>query len=65
MGNKMLEEIIKPNENSDSKLRLLVMSELELATKLSNKDLLDNLGGIIKNYEGNIDGIVINGGLAY
>ena len=65
MENKTLEEIIKPDDVSDSSLRLLVMSELELATKLSNKDVLNNLGQIIKNYEGKIDGIVINGGLAY
>ena len=65
MEGKTLEEIIKQNDSSDSKLRLLVMSELELATKLSNKDVLNNLGQIIKNYEGKIDGIVINGGLAY
>ena len=65
MRDKTLEEVIKPNSASDSKLRLLVMSELELATKLSNKDVLNNLGQIIKNYEGKIDGIVINGGLAY
>ena len=65
MGNKSLEEIIKPNDASDSKLRLLVMSELELATKLSSKDVLNNLGQMIKSYEGKIDGIVINGGLAY
>ena len=40
-----------------SKLRLLVMSELELATKLSSKDVLNNLGQMIKSYEGKIDGI--------
>ena len=65
MENKTLEEIIKQNNTSDSRLRLLVMSELELATKLSNKDVLNNLGQMIKNYEGKIDGILINGGLAY
>jgi predicted HTH domain antitoxin len=65
MGNKMLEDIIKPNDASDLKLRVVIASELELATKLSNKEILNNLGGIIKNYEGKIDGIVINGGLAY
>ncbi len=65
MGSKMLEEIIKPNNDSNSKLRLLVMSELELATKLSSHEVLNDLGGIIKDYEGKIDGIVINGGLAF
>ena len=65
MGSQMLEEIIKKDNNSYSKLRLLTMSELELATKLSDKQVLDNLGQMIKDYEGKIDGIVINGGLAY
>ena len=46
MGNKMLEDIIKPNDASDLKLRVVIASELELATKLSNKEILNNLGGI-------------------
>ena len=67
MGNRMLEDIIKTDDNSDSKLRLrsLVISELELSTKLSDKKVLDNLGEMIKDYEGKIDGIIINGGLAF
>ncbi len=65
MGKKLLEEIVKRDKDSDSKLKLLVMSELELATKLSDKEVLDNLGSIIKNYNEKIDGIIINGGLAF
>ena len=65
MGEKMLEEIIDKNNDSNAALRLLTMSELELATKVSNPEILNNLGEIIKNYEGKMDGIIINGGLAF
>lgn len=65
MRGKTLEDIVKNDSASDSKLRLLVMSELELATKLSSQNILDNLGTTIKEYSGRIDGIVINGGLAF
>ncbi len=72
MVGKTLEGIINNKENSynlnknkDPNLRLLVMSELELATKLSDYEVLNNVGNIIKDYSGNIDGIVINGGLAF
>ncbi|MGC8698707.1 MAG: hypothetical protein ACP5RE_00780 [Candidatus Acidifodinimicrobium sp.] len=46
-------------------LRLLLLSDMELGTKL-NDPLVDyNIGEIIKNYDKRIDGIIINGGLAY
>lgn len=71
MGEKMLEDIINTNKNSDlnvkknSDLRLLVMSELELATKVSNPEILKNVGNVIKDYQDKIDGVIINGGLAF
>ncbi len=65
MDKKGLEDIIKTSENSNSKLKLLVMSELELATKLSDSEVLKNVGEMIKNYDQKIDGIIINGGLAF
>jgi hypothetical protein len=53
------------NEDGDTKLRLVLLSELELATKLSDPAVLSNVGELIKNYEGRLDGVVINGGLAF
>jgi hypothetical protein len=51
--------------SNKAKLRLVLLSELELATKLSDGEVLSNVGELIRDYEGKIDGIVINGGLAY
>lgn len=49
--------------DKNTKLRLVLISELELATKLSDPQVLNNVGETIKNYEGRVDALVINGGL--
>ncbi len=62
-----LEALISKNSNlskDKTKLRLVLMSEPELATNLSDYTALYNVGEIIKKYEGRIDALVLNGGLA-
>ena len=49
----------------DVQLRLMLLSDMELGTKL-NDFLVDyKIGEIIKNYNKRIDEVIINGGLAY
>lgn len=47
-----------------TKLRLILISEPELATNLSDYKALYNAGEIIKRYDGRIDALILNGGLA-
>ena len=70
-GQSGLEKVLSKNPNSSPstssdpyKLRLFLLSELELATKLSDPKVLYNVGETIKKYDGRIDAIVINGGIA-
>ena len=80
MGNK-LDEVLEEKTNSVAseiqtdasgqnksgrpKLRLYLLSELELGTKLSDPEVLANVGELIKNDTKHIDGVVINGLMAY
>ena len=54
----------KASVTDNGKLRLVLMAELELASKLSNQNVLYNVGEVIKKYDKRLDGIVINGGLS-
>ena len=62
-----LESVLQSEQKmvNGQKLRILLMSELELATKVSDPEVLNNVGNLIKNDEKKIDAIIINGGLAY
>lgn len=62
-----LESVLQSEQKmvNGQKLRILLMSELELATKVSDPEVLNNVGNLIKNDEKKIDAIIINGGLAF
>ncbi len=55
---------VKTASKDDAKLRLVLISEPELATKLSDYPALYNAGEVIKKYDGRIDAIILNGGMA-
>ncbi len=61
----MGEKLEKTLETKQPRLRFYVMSELELGTKLNDPDIMASIGELIKNDNKRIDGILINGLMAY
>ncbi|MEM3190840.1 MAG: hypothetical protein QW292_01845 [Candidatus Parvarchaeota archaeon] len=55
----------KIRREEDVQLRLMLLSDMELGTKLSDPVVTYNIGEIIKDYEKRIDLIIVNGSLAY
>ena len=60
-----LEKILTGKEEKKGNLNLLILSELELATKLADPLIYNNLSNLIQNYPDKIDAIFIKGGVAY
>ncbi len=71
-NSEKLEKILDSSENKEGvlaerkeKLGLVLLSELQLATRLSDPQVLYEVGERIKEHPGRIDAVVINGGLGY
>lgn len=61
-----LDDILTKDEKKDNnKLNLFIISEAELATKLTDQTVYSNLADLIEKYPEKIDAIMIKGGIAY